>query len=89
MKLEQIIVFSVTVTNVSDNSTVSDLAFSTTLQSAQDSQFTVNGLQIERDSNSVDDVVTGLTFSFTEVTSSPVTIDSQEIQLLSKIILLA
>ena len=67
--------FSVTVTNVSDNSTVSDLAFSTTLQSAQDSQFTVNGLQIERDSNSVDDVVTGLTFSFTEVTSSPVTID--------------
>ncbi len=67
--------FSVTVTNVSDNSTVSDLAFSTTLQSAQDSKFTVNGLEIERDSNSVDDVVTGLTFSFTEVTSSPVTLD--------------
>ena len=67
--------FSVTVTNVSDNSTVSDLAFSTTLQAAQDSKFTVNGLEIERDSNSVDDVVTGLTFSFTEVTSSPVTLD--------------
>ena len=67
--------FSVTVTNVSDNSTVSDLAFSTTLQAAQDSKFTVNGLEIERDSNRVDDVVTGLTFSFTEVTSSPVTID--------------
>jgi len=67
--------FSVTVTNVSDNSTVSDLGFSTTLQAAQDSKFTVNGLEIERDSNSVDDVVTGLTFSFTEVTSSPVTLD--------------
>jgi flagellar hook-associated protein 2 len=67
--------FSVTVTNVSDNSSVSDLAFSTTLQSAQDSKFTVNGLEIERASNSVDDVVTGLTFSFTEVTSNPVTLD--------------
>ena len=67
--------FSVTVTNVSDNSTVSDLAFSTTLQAAQDSKFTVNGLEIERSSNTVDDVVTGLTFNLNEVTSSAVTID--------------
>ena len=62
--------FSVTVTNVSDNSTVSDLAFSTTFQAAQDSKFTVNGLEIERSSNTVDDVVTGLTFNLNEVTSS-------------------
>ena len=67
--------FSVTVTNASDNSTVSDLAFSTTLQAAQDSQFTVNGLQIERSSNTVNDVVTGLTFNLNEVTSSAVTLD--------------
>ena len=51
------------------------MAFSTTLQAAQDSKFTVNGLEIERSSNTVDDVVTGLTFNLNEVTSSAVTID--------------
>ena len=44
-------------------------------QAAQDSKFTVNGLEIERSSNTVDDVVTELTFNLNEVTSSAVTID--------------
>ena len=51
------------------------MAFSTTLQAFQDSKFTVNGLEIERSSNTVNDVVTGLTFNLNEVTSSAVTID--------------
>ncbi len=42
----------------------------TNISKAQNAEFTYNGIQIERDKNSIDDVVSGLSLELTEVTEA-------------------
>ena len=68
--------FSVTLANKVGGATPSGIAFSTSLQSAQNSQFTVDGLSIERSTNSVGDVITGVTLELLQTSGgSEVTLD--------------
>ena len=46
-----------------------------TVQSAQDATFTLNGIQFTRDSNTVTDVVSGLTLNLVSASASPTVID--------------
>lgn len=46
-----------------------------TVQSAQDAQFTLNGIQFTRDSNSVTDAVSGLTLKLVSASATPTVID--------------
>lgn len=46
----------------------------TSIQKAQNAEFTYNGIKIERDKNSVNDVVSGLSLELTAVTEKEVTI---------------
>lgn len=48
--------------NITQNDT--SLAFSTTLQAAQDATFTVDNMSFTRQSNSISDVITGVTLDF-------------------------
>ncbi len=53
------------------------LAFNTTLQAAQDASFTVDGLAVTRSSNTVSDVLTGITLTLKSANSAtPVTVTS-------------
>jgi len=56
-----------TIAGSSGGATYSDLSAST-LQDARDAFFSVNGLAVQRASNQVDDVVSGVTFSFNSPT---------------------
>lgn len=71
---------SITVTdndgNSTDTSGLSQLASAnlTTSVTAQDASFSVNGVGVTRATNTVDDVISGLTLTLTDETTSPVTL---------------
>ncbi len=68
--------FSVTLANKVGGGTPSGIAFSTSLQSAQNAQFTVDGLSIERGSNTVTDVLTGVNLELLQTSGgSEITLD--------------
>ena len=48
------------------------------IQEAKDSKFTYNGVGITRSSNSVADLVVGVTFGLTQITDNPIQIDVKE-----------
>ncbi|AZV46192.1 flagellar cap protein [Nautilia sp. PV-1] len=60
-------------TNFNDNT---DFTNSNRLQTAQDSVFTYNGVQVERSSNTVDDLITGVTINLESEGDSTVDITS-------------
>jgi flagellar hook-associated protein 2 len=60
-------------TNFNDNT---DFTNSNRLQKAQDSLFTYNGVQVERSSNTVDDLITGVTINLESEGDSTVNITS-------------
>jgi flagellar hook-associated protein 2 len=69
--------FDLTATHT-DGTTPVDLGFATVankLQTAQNSILTVNGLSVERTTNSVSDVIDGVTFNLATVTSGAARID--------------
>jgi flagellar hook-associated protein 2 len=69
--------FGLTATHT-DGTTAVDLGFATDankLQTAQNSILTVNGLSVERTTNSVSDVIDGVTFNLATVTSGAARID--------------
>jgi len=62
---------------VTINQNNTTLAFNTTLQAAQDAAFTVDGLAVTRSSNTVSDVLTGVTLTLKSANASaPVTVTS-------------
>jgi len=62
---------------VTINQNDTTLAFNTTLQAAQDAAFTVDGLAVTRSSNTVSDVLTGVTLTLKSANASaPVTVTS-------------
>lgn len=56
-------------------SSAAGLAFGSTLASAADAQLTVNGLSVTRSSNSVNDVIDGVTLQLQALTSGPARVD--------------
>jgi flagellar hook-associated protein 2 len=60
-------------TDFNDNS---DMTNTNRLQTAQDSVFTYNGVEVQRDSNTVDDLITGVTLNLQSEGDSTVTISS-------------
>mgnify|MGYP001406377714 CR=1 FL=1 len=68
--------FSVSLSNKVGGGTPSGIAFTTSLQSAQNAQFTVDGLSVERGTNLVTDVLTGVNLELLQTTGgSEVTLD--------------
>jgi len=49
---------------------IAGATYTNVLQSATDAEFTYNGASVKRNTNSVDDIVTGLTLNLTEVTAT-------------------
>src|SRR5690606_519830 len=63
-----------------DASGLSQLAFNADAQSlaekveATDAVFTINGVEIKRSTNTIDDAINGLTFNLTDTVTSPATV---------------
>jgi len=49
---------------------IAGATYTNVLQSGTDAEFTYNGVSVKRNTNSVDDIVTGLTLNLTEVTAA-------------------
>jgi flagellar hook-associated protein 2 len=72
------------------NSVLSDIGFTDLvnddqIKAAQDAKFTVNGLSISRESNTVDDVIEGVTLDLKDSGASTLTVDGDKEQVKEKI----